>query len=200
VLKLDNLKEELDNFANQIVKDAVSNLESSGKVDTGKLKNSVKNDGTKISKNSVEIRLRLLPYGAFVDKGVRGVGGVRKQTSAFKRTNNKGKLWKQKGGNSPYSFKEGRKPSVKHFIDWSNKRGLSPYAVRESVYHQGIEPNRFLEKAVNKNLPFLNEKIIDAFGLDVQNTLNTIIKSNFKNVCWKYQKNSKLKCYAVKRK
>jgi len=179
VLKLENLKEQLDDFANQIVKDAVNNLESSGKVDTGKLKNSVKNDGTKISKNSVEIRLRLLPYGAFVDKGVRGVGGVRKQTSAFKRTNNKGKLWKQKGGNSPYSFKEGRKPSVKHFIDWSNKRGLSPYAVRESVYHQGIEPNRFLEKAVNKNLPFLNAKIVEAFGLDVQNTLNTIIKSNF---------------------
>jgi hypothetical protein len=180
VLKLDNLKEQLDDFANQIVKDAVNNLESSGKVDTGKLKNSVKNDGTKISKNSVEIRLRLLPYGAFVDKGVRGVGGVRKQTSAFKRTNNKGKLWKQKGGNSPYSFKEGRKPSVKHFIDWSNKRGLSPFAVRESVYHQGIKPTYFLRDAVAENIKLVPNEIAEAFALDVKSTIELLAKSNFK--------------------
>ena len=180
MLKLDNLKEQLDDFANQIVKDAVNNLESSGKVDTGKLKNSVKNDGTKISKNSVEIRLRLLPYGAFVDKGVRGVGGVRKQTSAFKRTNNKGKLWKQKGGNSPYSFKEGRKPSVKHFIDWSNKRGLSPFAVRESVYHQGIKPTYFLRDAVAENIKLVPNEIAEAFALDVKSTIELLAKSNFK--------------------
>ena len=35
-------------------------------------------------------------YGKYQDQGVRGVGGVRKSTSVFKKTNNKGKLWKQK--------------------------------------------------------------------------------------------------------
>ena len=180
MLKIDNLKEALDIFSNQIVIDAKDNLTSSGKIDTGKLKDSVKNEGAKVSKNSIEVRIKLLPYGVFVDKGVRGVGGVRKQTSIFKRTNNRGKLWKQKGGDSPFSFKEGKKPSVKHFIEWSNKRGLSPFAVRESVYHQGIEPNRFLKKAVEKNMPLLNEKIIEAFKLDVNTALDFIFKSNFK--------------------
>lgn len=179
MLRIENLKQSLDDFSNQITADAIANLVSSGKVDTGKLKDSIKNLGAKVSKNSIEIKIMMMPYGAFVDKGVRGVGGVRKMTSIFKRTNNKGKMWKQKGGDSPYSFKDGKKPSVKHFIEWSNKRGLSPYAVRESVYRQGIEPNRFLQKAVTKNLPLLNETILTAFNLDIKNTLDFIIKKNF---------------------
>lgn len=181
MLKIDNLKEALDDFSNKIVADAKSNLQSSGKVDTGKLKDTLQNVGVKVSKNSIEIGIKMMPYGAFVDKGVRGVGGVRKQTSTFKRTNNKGKLWKQKGKGSPYSFKEGRKPSVKHFIEWSNKRGLSPYAVRESVYHQGIEPNHFLTNAVKSNINSLPTVIQTAFAFDVQSTVNFLIKSNFKN-------------------
>ena len=178
MLKIDNLKEALNEFSDNIVKDAKANLEKSGKVDTGKLKDTLKNMGAKVSKNSIEIGIMMLPYGAFVDKGVRGVGGVRKQTSTFKKTNNKGKLWKQKGKGSPYSFKEGVKPSVKHFIQWSEKRGLSPYAVRESVYHQGIEPNHFLEKAVKENINNLSTVIKDAFALDIQSTLNYLIKTN----------------------
>lgn len=178
MLKIDNLKEALNEFSDSIVKDAKANLEKSGKVDTGKLKDTLKNMGAKVSKNSIEIGIMMLPYGAFVDKGVRGVGGVRKQTSTFKKTNNKGKLWKQKGKGSPYSFKEGKKPSVKHFIQWSEKRGLSPYAVRESVYHQGIEPNHFLEKAVKENINNLSTLIQDAFALDIQSTLNYLIKTN----------------------
>lgn len=179
MLKIDNLKEALNEFSDSIVKDAKANLEKSGKVDTGKLKDSLVNLGAKVSKNSIEIGIKMMPYGAFVDKGVRGVGGVRKTTSAFKRTNNKGKMWKQKGKGSPYSFKEGNKPSVKHFIEWSNKRGLSPYAVREAVYHQGIEPNHFLDKAVETNIKSLSNVITDAFALDVQSTVNFLIKSNF---------------------
>ena len=72
-------------------------------------------------------------YGKYQDQGVRGVGGVRKSTSVFNSRNNKGKLWKQKvkKGETPFSYKEGVKPSVKHFIEWSKKKGLSPFAVRE---------------------------------------------------------------------
>lgn len=179
MLKIDNLKEALDDFSNKVIADAKANLDSSGKNDSGDLKNSLKNVGAKASKNSIEINILMQPYGAFVDKGVRGVGGVRKSTSAFKSTNNKGKLWKQNGGKSPYSFKEGNKPSVKHFVEWSNKRGLSPYAIREVVYHQGIKPNYFLTNAVESNMKSLSSVIQNAFALDVQNTVDFLIKSNF---------------------
>lgn len=180
MLKIDNLKQALDDFSNKITDDAISNLVSSGKVDSGKLKESIKNLGTNVSKNSIEIKIEMLPYGAFVDKGVRGAGGTRKTTSDFKKTNNRGKIWKQKGGNSPYSFKEGKKPSVKHFIEWSNKRGLNPFAIREAVYRQGIEPNHFLEKAVKKNISDLPDVIKTAFNLDIENTVAYIIKQNLK--------------------
>jgi hypothetical protein len=85
MLKIDNLKEALDDFSDKIVADAKSNLVSSGKVDTGKLKDTLTNLGAKVSKNSIEIGIKMMPYGAFIDKGVRGVGGVRKTTSAFKK-------------------------------------------------------------------------------------------------------------------
>ena len=55
MLKIDNLKQALNDFSNNIVKDAKANLESTGKVDTGQLKNSLVNQGAKVSKNSIEI-------------------------------------------------------------------------------------------------------------------------------------------------
>lgn len=178
MLNIENLIDALNDFSDMVVIDAKKNLESTGKIDSGKLKNSLINSGAKVSKNSIEINISMADYATFVDKGVRGVGGVRKQTSAFKSTNNKGKMWKQKGKDSPYSFKEGKKPSVKHFIQWSNKRGLNPFAVREAVYHQGIEPNHFLSKAVDKNINLLPTIVQDAFALDVENTVAFLIKSN----------------------
>ena len=180
MIKMDHLKDAMNVFGNKVVADAKQNLKDKKKVDTGTLEKSVVNNGVIFHKNSMTLNIALSDYGAFVDKGVRGVGGVRKQTSTFKRTNNKGKLWKQNGGDSPYSFKEGRKPSVKHFIDWSNKRGLSPYAVRESVYHQGIKPSHFLRDAINDNIKDAPKEIVEAFALDVKSTLDLIIKSNIK--------------------
>jgi len=180
MLTLKYLQQELNDFGNQVVSDARTNLASSGKVDTGQLQNSIKSTGAVFMKRSITLGISLSYYGAFVEKGVRGAGGVRKQTSTFNRRNNKGKIWKQKGKGSPYSFKEGVKPSVKHFIEWSNKRGLNPYAIRESVYRQGIEPTPFLTKAVEKNIKTMPMKLQEAFGLDVKSTVDFIIKSNFK--------------------
>lgn len=180
MLKFNHLIDAMNAFGDQVVADAKQNLRDKKKVDTGKLEKSVVNNGVKFHRNSMTLNIGMSDYGAFVDKGVRGVGGVRKTTSTFKRTNNKGKLWKQNGGDSPYSFKEGKKPSVKHFVDWSNKRGLSPFAVRESVYHQGIKPTYFLRDAVSDNIKLAPKEIAEAFALDVRSTVDLIIKSNFK--------------------
>ena len=180
MLKLIHLKDALTNFGVKVVADAKANLQASGKVDTGNLQNSIVSSGAIFYKNSIELGISLSYYGAFVEKGVRGAGGVRMTTSTFQRTNNKGKMWKQKGGNSPYSYKEGVKPSVKHFVQWSNKRGLNPFAVRESVYRQGISPTPFLSTAVKNNITLMPTKLQDAFALDVKSTVDFIIKSNMK--------------------
>ncbi len=179
-IKFEHLIDAMNEFGDKVVKDAKQNLKNKKKVDTGTLEKSVVNNGVKFMRRSFSLNIGMSDYGAFVDKGVRGVGGVRKTTSTFKRTNNKGKLWKQNGGDSPYSFKEGRKPSVKHFVNWSNKRGLSPFAVRESVYHQGIKPTYFLKEAVEENIKLVPNEIAEAFALDVKSTIELIAKSNFK--------------------
>lgn len=178
-IKFKHLEDAMNAFGDKVVADAKQNLKNRDKVDTGKLENSVVNNGVRFMKRSMTLNIGMSDYGAFVDQGVRGVGGVRMSTSKFKRTNNKGKLWKQNGGKSPFSFKKGIKPSVKHFVDWSNKRGISPYAVREAVYHQGIKPSNFLRDAVADNIKLAPKEISEAFALDVNSTLKQIIKENF---------------------
>ena len=105
-------------------------------------------------------------YGQFQDQGVRGAGGTRKSTSAFKRTNNKGKIWKQKAPNSPFAYKD-KKPPVSAFKDWAQSKGLNPFAVRESVYRQGIPATKFFSTpfniAINKLPPDIANAIKNSF-------------------------------------
>jgi hypothetical protein len=105
--------------------------------------------------------------GSIQDKGVRGAGGTRKSTSPFNKRNNKGKIWKQKAPNSPYSFKDGKKPSVKHFKRWAQSKGLNPFAVRESVFRQGIAPTKFFSTpfkiAFNRLPPDIAQAVKNTF-------------------------------------
>jgi len=170
-------EEALKRFRDQVVKNARTNLTKGNKNVTRSLYDSIKGF-YKVMPNSISLEFEMLPWGEFQDKGVKGAGGVRKSTSKFNRRNNKGKIWKQKAPNSPFSFKMGdeNKPSVKHFVQWSNSKGLNPYAVRDSVYHQGIKPSLFFTKAFEaayKNLP---AELIEAYGLEVEEQFITIIK------------------------
>jgi hypothetical protein len=105
-------------------------------------------------------------YGEFQDKGVKGAGGTRKTTSAFNRRNNKGKIWRQKAPNSPFRYKD-KKPPVSAFKDWAQSKGLNPYAVRESVYRQGIPATKFFSTpfniAINKLPPDIANAIKNSF-------------------------------------
>ena len=116
------------------------------------------------------------------NQGVMGAGGVRSTTSKFKKTDNKGKMWKQKGKGSPFSFKIGNKPSVKHFTQWANSKGLSPFAVRESVFRQGISRSLFFTTPFEKAFKNLPDEMIEAYGLEAEETFDTIMKENFKNI------------------
>ncbi|MAN64773.1 MAG: hypothetical protein CMI60_22800 [Parvibaculum sp.] len=124
-----------------------------------------------VGPNSIALDFEMEEYGIYQDKGVKGVGGVRRTTSKFNSKNNKGKMWKQKAKNSPFSFKQGNKPSVKHFKDWARMKGLNAFAVRESVYHQGIKPSLFFTKPFEQAFKKLPKELKDKFGLDIQDFL-----------------------------
>ena len=116
------------------------------------------------SKDKFSLTFYMEDYGEFQDKGVKGAGGTRKTTSAFKRTNNKGKIWKQKAPNSPFQFKN-KKPPISAFKRWAEEKGLNPYAVRESVFRQGIPATKFFSTPFRLGFNKLPPEIVQAFEL-----------------------------------
>jgi hypothetical protein len=92
-------------------------------------------------------------------------GGTRKTTSAFSKRNNKGKIWKQKAPNSPFQYKD-KKPPVSAFKRWAESKGLNPYAVRESVYRQGIPATKFFSTPFKLGFNRLPPDLLDAFKID----------------------------------
>jgi len=164
----------LNNFAKYVIQQSRSNLTKGGKNSKKELYNSLDKQ-IEVGANSFRLAFLMEDYGKFQDKGVKGVGGVRKTTSKFNSRNNKGKMWKQNGKNSPFSFKEGRKPSAKHFKDWAKQKGLNEYAVRDIVYHQGIKPSLFFTKPFEAAFERLPDELVKAYGLDVEQFLQYTI-------------------------
>jgi hypothetical protein len=154
----------LTKFAKRVIQQARTNLTKKKKNFDKTLYNSLTYK-LNVSKNSFYLNFYMEEYGAYQDEGVKGAGGTRKTTSSFNRRNNKGKIWKQKAPNSRFKFKEGKKPSVKHFKKWAQAKGLSPYAVRESVFRQGISPSKFFTTPFRLQFQKLPQELIDAFGL-----------------------------------
>lgn len=164
----------LRDFGRRVNKKARANLKKKGN-DTGKLSNSLFLS-VKQFPNSLSLTMEWEDYGKFIDKGVRGAGGVRKTTSGFNNRNNKGKLWKIKAKSSMYKFGKSGGISAKHFTGWAKRKGISPHAVAKAVYHQGIETTNFFTKPFEEEFPSLPTELTEAYGLDVENTLKLILK------------------------
>jgi len=166
----------LNHFGSTVVDKSKSNLKEEGKKSSGKLINSI-GYKAKVSKNSFELSFQMEDYWTFVDYGVKGKGGVRKTTSKFKRTNNKGKLWKlKKVTNNKYKFGKSGGISPKHFTGWAKRKGLSPFAVAKSVFHTGIETTSFFTKPFEKEFKKLPDELVKAYALDVEELLKFSIQ------------------------
>jgi len=153
----------LTKFAKYVIQQARTNL-TKGKHNFSKeLYNSLQYE-LEVGPNSFRLVFLGAEYGNFIDQGVKGKGGTRKTTSVFNRRNNKGKIWKQKAPNSPFSFKE-KKPPVSVFKQWAQSKGLNPFAVREAVYRQGIAPTKFFSNPFRLGFAKLPPEIVEAFKL-----------------------------------
>jgi hypothetical protein len=104
-------------------------------------------------------------YGRFVDYGVTGKG--------FVATEGK-KTWKHYKSINGYSFKD-KMPPPDRFKTDKLLRPVSDgqaFATAMKIYQQGIEPKEFFIKPFESNLVNLPDKIIEAFGIDLDNYLN----------------------------
>ena len=169
-----NVERELRNFGRRVNKKARKNLKKKGN-DTGKLSKSLYLK-VKENPNSISMEMQWEDYGKFIDKGVRGAGGVRKTTSGYNKRNNKGKLWKIKAKGSKYKFGKSGGISPKHFAGWAKRKGLSPFAVAKAVYHQGIETTNFFSDPFREEFPSLSDALVEAYALDVEDTLKFVLK------------------------
>lgn len=171
MLKLDNLTKALNDFGDKVIEDSKKNLIDRKKVSSGKLLSSLKNNGAKVTRKSLELNINMSEYGAFIDKGVSGV---------------KVKY------NTPYSYTN-KMPPPKALDGWIVKKNIAPrndkgqfltrksvqFAIARSIFYNGIKPSNFLSDAVKKNFNLLPNIVQKSFIVDAQNAIDFIIKSNF---------------------
>ena len=144
----------LQEFGNLLQTSLVQSLFEKGATDSLKLSQSIQFDVQFIS-GTWRFELSMEDYGKFIDQGVQGVGGERK--SKGYNGEPKGSGYLNVAPQSPFKYKEGLKPSARHFDLWARQRGLNPFAARESVFRKGLKPNHFYSDIVDDNL--INELV-----------------------------------------
>jgi hypothetical protein len=166
MLNIKQTQKVLDRFRLHVVKEARKNLTNKQKNASKGLYNSIYGE-VKAMPNSIFVEFGMNQYGTFQDKGVSG---------------------KQKKYDTKFSFKNKRPPS-KPFEQWAKQKGIKPrgkdgrfisykslgFLIARSVFNKGIKPSLFFTKpfeAAFKNLP---EETIQAFALDVEETMSKTI-------------------------
>jgi hypothetical protein len=130
-----------------------------------KLRQSIRDNTSKGTSRNLEQKTVVLPiqfgpdkwvmsfqsadYWKFINDGVQGAGGKKKDGTQFVN----------KAPGSLFSFKAGtnKKPPVNFsslsggsLRQWAYNKGLNPYAVRESIFRQGIKPTQFFDKVITR--------------------------------------------------
>jgi hypothetical protein len=115
-------------------------------------------------------------YWAFVDEGVRGAGGYK----------GSGKM---RGQGSPFKFST-KMPPRKPLIDWIRNKPIKGrdkkgrfitnkslgFLIQRAIYQRGLTRTQFFSKPFTDELKKQIDKITEAFGDDLELSLETIIK------------------------
>ena len=133
------IEKALDSWNQETITKLQESLDSKASTGTsGMLRQSIEPQAIEQTDTGLSLEIVMEDYYKFIDEGVQGVGGERADGSIFE----------QVAPNSPFSYKQGAKPSYKHFELWSATKGLNPFAVAESVFRKGIKPNHFYSDVI----------------------------------------------------
>jgi len=166
---LKNLQTELQSFGKYVVQQSRSNLTKQKHNVTKDLYNSIH---YKLDEKNGNFDLAFImdEYGTFLDKGVKGA-----DPSLVKNG-------KQKGGNSPYSFKS-KRPPMQPLADWAKKRNIRlrdkegkfkkgnyrtiGFILQRSIFAQGIKPSMFFTKPFLAAFDRYPQLLTKAFAQDI---------------------------------
>lgn len=175
MLSTKHIEQELEAFKAYVIQQSKSNLSKQKHKASSKLYNSIKAESN-VSPNSFSLDFLMENYGEFVDKGVKGKTSTAKApNSPFRFGTGSGK----KGG-----LTDGIRKWVKmkgiQFRDKKSGRYLThestAFLITRGIYNKGIKPSLFFTKPFEKGFSKLDDKLIDAFGLDVEEFLNHTLK------------------------
>lgn len=165
----------LEEFRDYVIQEAKNNLRK--KDVTGNLSKSLNAD-IKVMPNSIRFFFEMEEYGFYQDQGVRGKSNGR-SLSGFRFGSGTGK----KGG-----LTEGIKKWVKQRrIQFRDKNGrfltrdATAMIITRSIWQKGIKPSMFFTKPFNNAFKNLPDELINAYGLEAEETFDTIMRENFKN-------------------
>ena len=124
----------MNNLAIRVTREVTEQINNENLIDTGNLIQSIEMP-VKIFGTSFVATLFMADYYDFINQGV--TGAIDKSIS------------------SDYSFKKGgKKPPVnisnvdgRSLRQWAERKGLNPFAVRESIFQKGIRPRPFWDKS-----------------------------------------------------
>jgi len=161
----------LEEFRDYVIQQARSNLSKLKKNSSRKLYDSIKGE-IKAMPNSLRLYFDMADYGFYQDKGVSGT---------------------KKKYDTPFSYTN-KMPPPKAFDKWIVKKGIAPrnkegkfqtrkglqFAIARSIFEKGIKPSLFFTKPFEKAFKNLPNEMIEAYGLEAQETFDTIMQENFK--------------------
>lgn len=169
MLEKEEVYKVLDHFRRRVIKEAKSNLTRLGKNASSDLYGSLDSE-LDVHKQSFSLQFFMMDYGEYIDKGVSG---------------------KKRRYNTPYSYTNKQPPS-RAFEKWIKQKGIQPrdretgrfmktktlsYLIARSVFNNGIKPSMFFTKPFEREFLKLDEELLDAFGLDIDEFLEQTLNA-----------------------
>ena len=182
IRRFDRFRDVIENFLANVTQEAANNLAMRGK-GGGNLEEAVLNSGRyKINPNSVEIAFDFgdNDYAFFVDQGVAKAGdGIEGDIADIDPLSD----------SKPFGFRDYINPPEDMRINlrnWLNAKGMygfddvkmnaAVFLIGRAVRREGIERTLFFTKPYRKYFKQLPDEFIEAFGFEIEDLYNFILK------------------------
>ena len=185
-----------EKFATSVIKNAKGILKKKKKDATGELSRSLRAD-TMQDARKFNLRFWYEDYGAFVEQGVRGSQKQKSYVDSYenrklRRVGGKYPKLRQKGGQSPFSYKT-KMPPIDALKKWFSEKGVQgrdklgryishkafAFIVQRNLFVNGMKAVFFYRNSFAK---FYDDKLIEeietAYALDVEDVFAALDTSS----------------------